>query len=214
MHALHLVALRDVAVAQRLGHLGGEVVLDGLFVHVHQALDFFFRSAAAESVFQCAAGGLKRGGGVGERAELGLKRDLPQQAFGVFGLLPVGGAVEQAACIAQAEINDRVLEIVFCAPGDRIEYHHGALDLLWRPAEAVCGRGGDGVVAGAFDGGEAVGAFGRGVFLIIPQQDLARFLRHAGVGLEEDLFGDSVGDGFALGDLAGGVGGAQLDHHV
>ena len=77
LHALHLVALRDVAVAQRLGHLSGEVVLDGLFVHIHQALDFFFRSASAESVFQCAAGGLKRGGGVGERAELGLKRDLP-----------------------------------------------------------------------------------------------------------------------------------------
>ena len=43
-----LSALGDAAVAQRFGHLGGEIVLDRLLVHIHQAADFFFTCATAQ----------------------------------------------------------------------------------------------------------------------------------------------------------------------
>ena len=61
LHAALLLAaaLGDVAVAQRFGHLGGEIVLDRLFVHIHQALDFFFATRRGGALLPARGGRLR-----------------------------------------------------------------------------------------------------------------------------------------------------------
>ena len=213
--AAHLLAaIGHATIAQGLSHLCGQIVLDGLFVHVHQAPDLFFRRATTQRFFQRTASGFQRGSRIRQRAVFGAQRDIPQQSLGFLGFGAVVGCFDQAPRIAQAHENHRILEIVISAPGDRIERHHRALHALRRPLQPRSRRQRDGVVAIADDRGEIVRAFGCVVLLPVAQQDLPRFLRHAGVGLEEDLVGQAIGEGLAFGCLSRRIGDAQLHHQV
>lgn len=190
----------------------GHVVLHRRLVGLEQGGEFRFVGPAGKRLHQRPLGRAQGGLGIGERAQFGTHGDVPEIGLQPGQRLLVAGPAQAMHGLAQAEIDDRIIEEIFRGIRDRVEGAGRELQAVGRAFDAPfgfvekIGRARRNVL------GIENWAFGQGGVVAVGGHHVAALFRHGpGEGVEKDAFGQGHAQGRRDTLIACGIGHHEPD---